>query len=80
MQGEDSLAHRVLIKQKENEYPGLVKECEQTIKDLKILNHFDHWMSTSEWKKMVKTAISEANSSELKKEITETYKKMKTPS
>ena len=47
MQGEDSLAHRVLIKQKENEYPGLVKECEQMIKDLKILNPFDHWMSTS---------------------------------
>ena len=77
MQGEDSLAHRVLIKQKENEYPGLVKECEQTVEDLKILNNFDHWMSTSEWKKMVKTAISEANSSELKSEITEKYKKLK---
>ena len=77
MQGDDSLAHRVLMKQKENKYPGLVKECEQIIKELKILNPFDHWMSTIEWKNMVKNAISEANSSELKSEITEKYKKLK---
>ena len=77
MQGEDSLAHRVVMKQKENEYPGLVKECEQMIKELKILNPFDHWMSSIEWKNMVKNAISEANSIELKNEITEKYKKLK---
>ena len=76
-QEEDSLAHQVLMEQKEKEFPGLVKECEQFVKDLKILNPFEYSLSTNEWKNMVKKAIKEENSKELKSEICEKYKKLK---
>ena len=77
MQDKESLAHQVLMEQKQKEFPGLVKECEQFIRDLKILNPFEHWLSVNEWKSMVKKAVLEANSSELKSEISEKYKKLK---
>ena len=75
-QNDDSLAHQVLMEQKEKDFPGLVKECEQFAKDLKILNPFEYSLSTNEWKNMVKKAIKEENSKELKSEICEKYKKI----
>ena len=73
-QNEESLAHQILIEQKKNKFPGLVKECDLFINELKILNPFDVWMSENEWKRMVKSAVSEANSKEIKEEISEKYK------
>ena len=77
MQDEESLANQILHEQNKNGFPGLVKECQGFIKDLKILNPFQHWLSPSEWKRMVKTSIIEANGKELKDEILEKYKKLK---
>ena len=76
-ENEESLAHQILIEQKKKKFPGLVKECESFINELKILNPFDVWMSENEWKRMVKSAVSEANSKEIKEEITEKYRKLK---
>ena len=76
-QSEDSLAHQILCEQKTRNYPGLVQECGQYIRDLRIIDPFEHWLSTNEWKRIVKEAVSEANSEELKLEIKEKYKKLK---
>ena len=76
-QNEDSLAHQILMEQKKNSFPGLVQECNQFIKDLEILDPFEHWLTTQEWKRMVKTATIDANDKELKYEIKEKYKKLK---
>ena len=65
-QNEESLAHQILIEQKKKKFPGLVKECESFINELKIINPFEIWMSENEWKRMVKNAVSEANGKEIK--------------
>ena len=54
----------------------MVKECNQFIQDLEILDRFEHRLTAKEWKKMVKTATIEANEKELKYEIKEKYKKL----
>ena len=76
-QNEDSLAHQILMEQKMNGFPGLVQECAQFSKDLEILDPFEHWLTTQEWKRIVKNATTEANEKELKHEIKEKYKKLK---
>jgi ABC-type amino acid transport substrate-binding protein len=76
-QSDDSLAHQILYEQWNNNWPGLVQECNQFIEQLNILDPFKVNLSKNEWKKMVKEAISKANSDELKDEITNKYKKLK---
>ena len=49
-------------------------QCESFINELNIINPFDVWMSENEWKRMVKIAVSEANSKEIKGENTVKYK------
>ena len=76
-QSDDSLAHQILYEQWNNNWPGLVQECNQFIEQLNILDPFEVNLSKNEWKKIVKEAISKANSDELKDEITNKYKKLK---
>ena len=76
-QNDDSLAHQILYEQKKNKWPGLVEECNKFIEDLNILDPFQISLSKNEWKRMVKGAITKANSDELKEEITTKYKKLK---
>ena len=76
-QSDDSLAHQILYEQWNNNWPGLVQECNQFIEQLNILDPFEINLSKNEWKKIVKEAISKANSDELKDEITNKYKKLK---
>ena len=78
VQEEGSLARQVLVTQNRHHFPGLVKECKEFIRELKILDPFEHWLSPNEWKKMVNKAIVEANGKELKADIIERYKKLKT--
>ena len=75
-QSENSLAYQILKEQKENDFPGLVKECTLFIDELKIEDPFMKKFSKLGWKRIVKKAILEANSIELKNEILE-YKKLK---
>ena len=77
MRNEESLAHQILSEQRRNGFPGFTEECMTFIRDLNIINPFEHWLSENEWKRMVKKAISEANSNELKSEIINKYKKLK---
>ena len=53
-QSEDSLANQILYEQKKRNLPGLVQECGQFIRDLSIIDPFEHWLSTNEWKGIVK--------------------------
>ena len=76
-QNDESLAHQILYEQKEHKWPGLVQECMQFITELNILDPFDISLSKSEWRRIVKEAITKANSDELKDEIVNKYKKLK---
>ena len=67
-QSENSLAYQILKEQKENDFPGLVKECTLFIDELKIEDPFMKKFSKLGWKRIVKKAILEANSIELKNE------------
>ena len=42
MQNEESLAHQILFRKG---FPGFTQECMTFIKDLNILNPFQHWLS-----------------------------------
>ena len=77
IQSDESLAHQILIEQKNQDFPGLVRECKMFIEELKILDPFQLSLTKNEWKKIVKEAILAANSNELKHEISEKYKKLK---
>ena len=65
------------MEQKDNNFPGLVQECNKFIEELNIVDPFKIHVSKNEWKKMVKSAVIKANSNELKHEIEEKYKKLK---
>ena len=75
-QDEESLAHQILVEQKDNNFPGLVQECNKFIEEFNIVEPFKIHLSKNEWKKMVKSAVIKANSNELKHEIEEKYKKL----
>ena len=77
IQSDESLAHQILIEQKNQDFPGLVRECKMFIEELEILDPFQLSLTKNEWKKIVKEAILAANSNELKHEISEKYKKLK---
>ena len=76
-QKDESLAQQILYEQKKNEWPGLVQECDKFIEELNIIDPFQISVSKNEWKRIVKEAVSKANSDELKEEINEKYKKLK---
>ena len=75
-QNDESLAHQILYEQKKHQWPGLVQECMQFIAEVKILDPFQISLSKGEWRRIVKKAITKANSDELKDEIVNKYKKL----
>ena len=75
-QDEESLAHQILVEQNSENFPGLAKECKNFIKELNIVDPFEIELSKHEWKKIVKNAVTKANTEELKHEIKEKYKKL----
>ena len=76
-QENESLAQQILLEQRQENFPGLVQECNQFRSDLHLLDPFEIRLSKAEWKRMVKDSINIANSNELKEEIVEKYKKLK---
>ena len=57
-QSDESLGHQILMEQKNQDFPGLVRECDKFIKELEILDPFQLSMSKNEWKRIVKGTLS----------------------
>ena len=72
----DSLAYQILETQEQKKYPGLLKECEEFVSQLKIPNPMKIKIPKREWKKIVKKAVLKTNEEELKEDIMN-YKKLR---
>ena len=75
---DKSLAKEIFETQKSLNLPGLVNECRQMLKDLKLPNILENSVADSisklTWKKLVRNAVLNYEECELKKEISDKSK------
>ena len=71
----DSLAHKVVIIQERESFPGLVKECQSQLVKLGLSNLDPTSFSKQSWKRMITKKIHEENIKQLLEDM-EGYKKV----
>ena len=74
--GEDSLAKQIQVEQEKHNVKGLSQEVKEFIDILSLPNCFQERIPPIRWKRLVKSAISNANEKEIR-ESSESFKKMK---
>ena len=72
----DTLAYEIAAIQSELGYPGLMKECNALIVELRLADIRCKTLSKLQWKKVVSKAIIEKNLADLLDNIARNYKKL----
>ena len=71
---DDSLAKEIFQAQRLQNLPGLVKECDEWMAELKLPSVYENKYSKCQWKRMVKSAIYKENEKDLKTKMKEMEK------